>query len=139
MKSIKIENDMDSKHNLVLSLFWTNRKAARTEGCAPFLIKKVESERFNYTPEPGKLLKLSTEILDEIINSMDAKETVFFEISIGDELLKATIKDDSFSVSAKKNMELEDEIIEALERELSRKHPNFCQTFIPRIMPHKPA
>lgn len=139
MRSIEIDNDMDSKHNLVLSLFWTNRKAARTEGCAPFLIKKVETERFSYTPELGKLLKLSTEVLEEIINSMDAGETVNFEINIGEESLKATIKDDLFSVSAQKNMDLEEEIIEALERELAREHPNFCQTFIPRIMPHKPV
>ncbi|MBM4241220.1 MAG: hypothetical protein FJ150_06115 [Euryarchaeota archaeon] len=122
----------------ILSLFWTNRKAARTEGCAPFFIKKIITKDSTYTPEPGKLLKLSQEILDDILDDMDAGKPVDFELNIGNEILQAQIKDDFFSVSAKKNSEIEDEIIEKLE-ELKREHPNFCQTFIPRVMPHKPA
>ena len=137
MKTIKIDNDLDSRHNLVLSLFWTNRKAARTEGCASFLIKKVITKDVTYTPEPGKLLKLSKKILKDILNNMDTGELVDFEINIGEEVFKATIKDDLFSISAQKSPELEYEIIEKLEEELKREHPNFCQTFILRVMPHE--
>ena len=43
MKSIEITGNMDSKRKLLMSLFWTNRKGARTEGCAPFLIEKIKT------------------------------------------------------------------------------------------------
>ena len=41
MKLIKMDKGMDFKQKLLLCLYWTNRKAVRTEGCAPFLIRKI--------------------------------------------------------------------------------------------------
>jgi hypothetical protein len=135
VKYLKIKNDMDSKQRLILSLFWTNRKAARAEGCAPFLVKRISTENNNYVPEDGKLLKLSENILEDILSDMESGKRVDLELELGEELFNATIGMDCFSISATKDPELEDEIIEKLESELNRKYPNFCETFIPRVMP----
>ena len=126
---------MDSKQRLILSLFWTNRKGARAEGCAPFLVKKIITEKNNYAPDGEKLLKLSEDILDDILDDMNSGRRVDLEMELGEETFNATIGKDCFSISAKKDPELEDEIIEKLESELNRKYPNFCETFIPRVMP----
>jgi hypothetical protein len=56
MKSVEITGNMDSKRKLLMGLFWTNRKGVRSEGCAPFLIEKIETENNTYTPEEGKFL-----------------------------------------------------------------------------------
>jgi hypothetical protein len=56
---------------------------------------------------------------------------------MGGEKLQATIKDDFFSITASKNPELEDEIIEKLEGEMQKNTPDFCQTFLPRVFPKK--
>ncbi|MDI6643448.1 MAG: hypothetical protein QME14_00190 [Methanobacteriaceae archaeon] len=135
MKYLKVKNDMDSKQKLILSLFWTNRKGARAEGCAPFLVKKITTEKNVYTPEEGKALKLSDPILNDILGDMESGKKVNMEIELGEEVFNATIGDDCFAISTKKDPELEDEIIEKLESELNRKYPNFCETFIPRVMP----
>lgn len=44
MKSVEIDADMDSKRKLLMSLFWTNRKAVRIEGCAPFFDSKNQNK-----------------------------------------------------------------------------------------------
>ena len=51
MKSIKIDNDMGFEQKLLLCLYWTNRKAVRTEGCAPFLIEKIVTSDATHAPE----------------------------------------------------------------------------------------
>lgn len=135
MKSMKIENDMDSKQKLVVGLFWTNRKTIREEGCAPFRIKKITTSENTYLPEGSKLLKLSDEILADILETMEKGEEVDFELSMGNEKLDVAIKDDFFSVSATKSPDLEEEIIGKLEMELQKKTPDFCQTFLPRVFP----
>ncbi|MGC9516318.1 MAG: hypothetical protein ACP5C3_01310 [Methanomicrobiales archaeon] len=137
MKYLKIKTDMDSKQRLILSLFWTNRKAARAEGCAPFLVKKIVTENNTYVPDEGKLLKLSDNILDDILDNMKSGKRVNLDLELGEESFSAWIGEDCFSITATKDPELEDEIIEKLESELNRKYPNFCETFIPRVMPQK--
>ena len=77
-------------------LFWINRKAARTEGCAPFLIKKIVTEENTYTPEDTKLLKLTDAIIDDIIKSIEEKKPVKFEILMGTEYINAELDDNSF-------------------------------------------
>jgi hypothetical protein len=133
MKSLKIENNLETRKKILLSLFWTNRKAVRTEGCEPLLIKKIVTTTNTYTPTNNKLLKLTDDILEDIEKDIEADRSVEFEINIGEEFLKATIKNDSFSVSAQKNEVLEEEIIEKLELEMKRKYPNICQSFEPRV------
>jgi len=71
-------------------LFWTNRKAARTEGCASFLLKKIEMKKHLHAKNP-KLLKLTDAILDDIIKTIDKKKPVKFEIVMGTENITAEI------------------------------------------------
>ena len=115
MKSMKIENDLDSKQKLVVGLFWTNRKTIREERCAPFRIKKITTSNSIYLPEGNKLLKLSDEIMEDVLSTMQAGEEVDFELSMGNEKLEVSIKDDFFSVSATKSPDLEEEIINSYQ------------------------
>ena len=133
MKSMEITGDMDSKKKLLMSLFWTNRKGVRTEGCAPFLIEKIKTENNTYMAEGGKFLKLSDDILGDILKNIDDKKAVEFDIKLGEEDIKASLQNDIFSVNTTKTKELEDEIIEKLEEESKRKYPNICFSFPPRV------
>lgn len=135
MKSIKIENDLESKKKLVVGLFWPVRKTIKTEGCAPVRIKQIKTADNTYLPEGRKLLKLSDEIFEEVIDSMQNNHDVVFEISMGNEEISLKISDDLLSISTTKTPELEGEIIEKLELEMQRVTPDFCQTFIPKVFP----
>ena len=112
MKSLEISGNMDSRKKLLMGLFWTNRKSVRTEGCAPFLIEKIVMDNNTYTANEGKFLKLSEDILNEILDSIKNNKPVEFEIKLGEENIKASFKDNLFSVETVKNKELEDDIIE---------------------------
>ena len=83
MKTLEFDSTMDSRKKLMTILFWTNRKAARTEGCAPFLLKKIVTEENTYTPEEPKTLKLTDAIIDDIVQSIDQDKPVKFEILMG--------------------------------------------------------
>jgi len=133
MKSIIIDKDMDLKRKLLLCLFWTNRKAIRTEGCAPFLIKKVVTSDATYVPEPGKILKLSNNIFKNIEKNMEAGKIVEFEMEIGNENFHTSFHNKVFSVSTKRNKEIEEEIIEKLKEEMEREKPNICSSFPLRV------
>ncbi len=135
MKTLKLDNQLDSRKKLMAILFWTNRKTARTEGCAPFLIKKISTEEKIYTPEGRKLLKLTDEIMDPIIENIDKGKPIEFEISMGNEFIRAQLEGNIFSVSTEKSSDIEEEIIEKLETELTKKYPNVCDSFTPRVTP----
>jgi hypothetical protein len=137
MKTLEFDSPMDSRKKLMTILFWTNRKAARTEGCAPFLIKKIETNENTYTQEDPKLLKLTDEIIDEIVVSMDQNEPVKFEILMGTEHITAEIGDNIFSVNTEHSEEIEDEIVEKLDSQLNKKFPTICESFTPRVTPNK--
>jgi len=133
MKSLEITGNMDSKRKLLTALFWTNRKGARTEGCAPFLIEKITTEDNVYTSEEDKFLKFNDVILNDVLNNIESQKKVDFVLSLGEEIFNASLSHDAFSVSAEKSKELEDEIIEKLETEMKRKYPNICESFYPRV------
>jgi hypothetical protein len=137
MKTLEFDSPMDSRKKLMTILFWTNRKAARTEGCAPFLLKKIVTEENIYTPEDPKLLKLTDTIIDDIINCIDEKKPVKFEILMGTEYIKAELAGNNFSVNTEHSEEIEDEIIEKLDYELNKKFPSICESFKPRVTPNK--
>ncbi len=137
MKTLKFDSPMDSRKKLMTILFWTNRKTARTEGCAPFLLKKIVTEENTYTPEDPKLLKLTDAIIDDIISTMEEKKPVKFEILMGTEYINVEVDDNVFSVSTKHSEEIEDEIIEKLDYELNKKFPSICESFKPRVTPNK--
>lgn len=133
MKSLEITGNMDSRRKLLMSLFWTNRKSVRTEGCSPFLIEKITTDDNSYTAKKEEFLKLSGDILDEVLSKIENKGLVEFQIKLGEEDIKASFKDDVFSVETTKTKELEDEIIEKLKQEEKRKYPNICFSFPPRV------
>ena len=133
MKSIMIDTDMDLKRKLLWCFFWTNRKAIRTEGCAPFLFRKIVTSDATYASEPGKILKLSKDILKNIEKDMEAGKKVEFKIEIGDENFDISFQNKVFSVSAKRNKEIEDEIIESVNEEMTRGKPKICSSFPQRV------
>lgn len=133
MKSLKITGNMDSRRKLLMSLFWTNRKGVRTEGCAPFLIEKITTDDNTYVAEEKKFLKLSENILNEILDKIESNKLVKFKIKLGEEDIMLTFKGNLFSVETTKSEDLEDEIIEKLKCEEKRKYPNICFSFPPRV------
>jgi hypothetical protein len=52
---------------------------------------------------------------------------------IGEEVLNTYFEGKTFSISAAKNKELENEITDKLELEFEKKYPNICPEFAPRI------
>jgi len=137
MKTLEFESTMDSRKKLMTVLFWTNRKAARTEGCAPFLLKKIATEENTYVPEEPKLLKLTDTIIDDIIKTMDENKPVKFEMQMGTEYITANIEGNQFSVNTEHSEEIEEEIVEKLDTELNKKYPSLCESFKPRVTPNK--
>lgn len=137
MRSLEFESGLDNHKKVMVVLFWVNRKAARTEGCAPFLIEKIETENKTYLHEGHKLLKLTKDIQEDMAQTLDAGKPVNMEFSIGEEYIKAVLKNDSFQVSVKKSPEIEEEIISKLQMELVKKFPSLCDSFLPRVTPHK--
>ncbi len=135
MEELEFESGLDNEKKVMVTIFWTNRKAARTEGCAPFRIKKIETRNETYTPQGTKLLKISGEIMADMVQTLDAGKTIPMEFNIGEEILNVSLSADSLSVSAQKSPEIEEEIIEKLEMELTKKFPNLCDSFTPRITP----
>ena len=137
MKTLEFDSQMDSRKKLMTILFWINRKAARTEGCAPFLLKKIVTEENIYTPEDPKTLKLTDAILDDIVQSIDQDKPVKFEILMGTEYINTEIDGNIFTVNTEHSEEIEEEIIEKLDAELNKKFPSICESFKPRVTPNK--
>jgi hypothetical protein len=137
MKTLEFDSPLDSRKKLMTVLFWTNRKAARTEGCAPFLIKKIATEKNTYVPEEPKLLKLTDPIIDDIIKTMDENKPVNFEMQMGTEYITANIDGNQFSVTTEHSEEIEEEIVDKLDYELNKKFPSICESFKPRVTPNK--
>ena len=136
MKKIEFESPLDSRKKLMTVLFWINRKAARTEGCAPFLIKKIETKEKTYIPEGTKLLKLTDPMIEDIIDSIETKNPVKFEIQMGSEYINAELHEDAFCVKTEHSGEIEEEIVEKLGTELNKKFPSICESFKPRVTPN---
>ncbi|MDI9624588.1 MAG: hypothetical protein QFX38_06865 [Methanothermobacter sp.] len=137
MEKIVLREDLSPKDKLLTCLFWATRKTIREEGCAPLRINEIKTSRKTYKTHGKKLLKLSPPIFKNIIDDMRNGKTVTFELSMGEELLKVYIDDRSFAVASKKTKDLEKEITNKIMEEMKRKKPDFCQTFVPKIMSQK--
>lgn len=135
MKTLEFESGLDPKKKLMVVLFWTNRKAARTEGCAPFKIKKIITPDKTYIQEGSKLLKLSDEILDDLEKNIADDEPLDMELNIGNEVINTKLEGNVFTVSARVSSEIEDEIIDKLNMELKKKYTAVCESFGPRVTP----
>lgn len=137
MKTLQFESGLDPRRKLMVILFWTNRKAARTEGCAPFHILKISTPDKTYTPQGTKLLKLSDEILDDLEKCIADDKPLHLELGIGNEIIEATLEGNTYTVSTKVSSEIEEEIIEKLNMELKKKYPSICESFTPRVTPQE--
>ena len=133
MKSINIESNADFEKTVLLCVFWTTRKASTIEGCASFHIKKISTPDNLYTQDAGKRLKLSSEILSDMEDSLKNFKPSNIEMHIGEEVLNTYFGNETFSVTAAKNKELEDEITDKLEMEFVKKYPNICPDFVQRV------
>jgi len=132
MSIAEITGNTTTKKKIVMGLYWTNKKATVTVGCEQFLIKKIDTGTNTYTPTENKVLKLSPDILDEIIENMDSQKEVEFEIEKGDEEMKLSFCNNVFSIVTI-NKDLEEEIAEKLEYEGRKKYPSLCTQFPERM------
>lgn len=138
MKTLEIECALDPRKKLMVMLFWTNRKAVRTEGCEPFLLKKITTPDNTYTPEGTKLLKLSDEIFKDLEKNIADGKPLNIEVDIGEEKIKETLEGNTITVSTMKDeSEIEGEIVDKLSRELLKRYPAVCESFNPRITPQE--
>lgn len=137
MKTMEFESGLDPRKKLMVILFWTNRKAARTEGCAPFLLKKITTLEKTYTASDRKLLKLNNEIMADLEKNIENNQPLIFDLEIGEEVMEASLEGNKFTITTQKSSEIEEEIIEKLNMELEKKYPNICESFTPRVTPNE--
>ncbi|HDS44881.1 MAG TPA: hypothetical protein ENN68_02090 [Methanomicrobia archaeon] len=133
MQSLSIDLNMAVRRKLIWCFYWTSRKAIRTEGCAPFLIKRILSGETTINPEPGYALTLTDELLQRVEDDLKAGKRVSFTIKQGAEMFELVFQNHLFSVAAHRNSELAEEIIESLQDDLMQGQPNFCTAFVKRL------
>ena len=72
-------------------------------------------------------------MLSKIQKNSSYFEPFNIEMHIGEEILNTYFENETFSVSATKNKDLEGEIIDKLEMEFRRKYPRICPDFAQRV------
>ncbi len=135
MSIAEITGNMDSKRKVIMGLYWINRKAASTEGCEQFLIEKIITGTNKHISKENKFLKLSSNVLNDVLYNMERQNEVKFEIKFGKEDIRLSICKNAFSISAVKK-ELEIEIAEKLESEGKKMYPGICSKFPRRVGIH---
>jgi hypothetical protein len=133
MQSLTIDDPRDFKQKLFWCLFWANRKAIRSEGCAPLVIEKIVANEVTYAAEPGAILRLSQDLLKKIEEGIQVGNMVAITIKMGAETFDMSFKHNVFSISTRKNKDMEAEIIECLREELRTGKPKICSSFPQRI------
>ena len=133
MKSVELSSIIDSQKKLLMSLYWTNKKTAVLEGCAPFFIEKITTESTVYLSGDYSFIKLSYPLLKDILKNIEADKKVEFEIKIGKERINTSIHKNIFSVSTTNIKDLENDIVEKLESESKKKHPSVCSKFKTKV------
>jgi hypothetical protein len=133
MQILALDTSRNARRNLLWCFFWANRKAIRTEGCAPFTIEKVTTSAQTFTTEPGKILALTASLLDAIEVDMAVGKSVAFTIKIGGETVEIAFHKDLLSVSTRRTKEMEEEIIECLKDDLKRGKRRICASFFQRL------
>jgi hypothetical protein len=136
METVKIRKNVSFEKKVLLCIYWVARKVATIEGCAPFYILKIVTPYNDYIRRNKKMLKLSSDIISEIQEDPGHFEPTKIEIQIGGENLNVYFENETFSISAEKNKELELDIVDKLEDELKKKNPRACPQFISRIYAH---
>ena len=132
MSAAEITGNIHPKRKIIMGLYWINKKAASTEGCEPFLIEKITTRTNTHVSTGNKFLKLSNNILDDVLYNIECQREVEFEIKFGKEDIKLSICKNAFFISATKK-ELEMEIAEKLESEGKKMYPGICSKFPRRV------
>lgn len=132
MSTAEITGNINPKRKIIMGLYWINKKAASTEGCEPFLIEKIITGTNTHVSAENKFLKLSDNILNDVLYNMECQREVKFEIKFGKEDIGFSICKNVFSISAVKK-ELEMEIAEKLESEGKKMYPGICSKFPQRV------
>ena len=132
MSIAEITGNINPKRKIIMGLYWINKKAASTEGCEPFLIEKIITGTNTHVSDENKFLKLSDNILDDVLYNMECQREVKFEIKFGKEDIGLSICKNAFFISAAKK-ELEMEIAEKLESEGKKMYPTICSKFPQRV------
>ena len=132
MSIAEITGNINPKRKIIMGLYWISKKAASTEGCEPFLIEKIITGTNTHVSNENKFLKLSDNILDDVLYNMECQREVKFEIKFGKEDIGLSIFKNVFSISAAKK-ELEIEIAEKLESEGKKMYPGICSKFPQRV------
>ncbi|MBZ9570838.1 hypothetical protein KQY27_04665 [Methanobrevibacter sp. TMH8] len=132
MSDVEINGNITPKRKIIMVLQWINRKTATNEGCEQFLIKKIVTGTNKYISTKNKFLKLSPEVLNDVLYNMESQNKVKFEIKFGREDIRLSIYKNTFSISTV-NKELEIEIAEKLESEGKKMYPVICSKFPGRL------
>lgn len=133
MQTVKINREIEFEEKFLLCLYWTARKASRTEGCAPLNIKKIVTPSNIIVKSSPKLLKLSNKLISDIQEDIGDFEHLEVEIDFGEEVLNANFRDEDFSISASKNKELEIEIADVISEQFKKKYPRTCPQFLQKV------
>ena len=132
MRTAEITGNINPKRKILMGLFWANKKAAGNGTCEPFLIEKITTESKIHTPDGNKFLKLSENILIDILDDINENKEVKFKVNFGKEDINISIHGNMFYVSASQS-ELEAEITEKLELEGKKMYPGICSKFPRRV------
>lgn len=132
MSIAEITGNINPKRKIIMGLYWINKKAASTEGCEQFLIEKIITGTNTHVSGENRSLKLSDNVLDDVLYNMECQREVKFEIKFGRENIVLSICKNAFLISTAKK-ELEMEIAEKLESEGKKMYPGICSKFPPRV------
>jgi hypothetical protein len=72
-------------------------------------------------------------MLSEIKKDSSYFKPFKIEMHIGEEILNTYFENETFSISAVKNKDLEKEITDKLEMEFEKKYPRICPDFVQRV------
>jgi hypothetical protein len=133
MQILALDTSRDARRKVIWCFFWANRKAIRTEGCAPFIIEKVTTGAQTFTPAPGKHLALTPSLLATIEADMALGKPVDFTITMGGESFEIAFQQNILSVSTRRTKVIEEEIIACLQDDLKRGKQRICASFFQRL------
>ena len=133
MQTIEIEKDIDFENMVLLCIYWTTRKATTIEGCGPLFIKKIITPKTIHTHSPNSMLKLTSNIMNDVQEDMGNFEYLIIEMGLGKEEFIANFCNKNFSINAANNKELEYEIKDELKKQFKKKYPISCPHFLDKI------
>lgn len=133
MNSIELDGKVDSERKLLMILYWINKKTAIDSGCDNFMINKISTKNTSYLPNSNGSIKLSNNLVKNLLYCITMDEIVEFQIRIGEKNIKTSFQNNVFFISTNNSKELEAEIIDKVKQESKKKFPNICSKFYKRM------